>query len=53
VLGIYIIIKKITVVLGLKNWVVTPSVSIGYLICQKAYKLFDLLTKKIFTSRDV
>ncbi|KAI9181123.1 hypothetical protein LWI28_011688 [Acer negundo] len=30
-----------------------PSVFIGYPIGQKAYKLFDLSTKKIFTSRDV
>ncbi|KAL5767159.1 hypothetical protein ACOSQ2_013942 [Xanthoceras sorbifolium] len=30
-----------------------PSIFIGYPIGQKAYKLFDLLTKNIFTSRDV
>ncbi|WJZ95109.1 hypothetical protein VitviT2T_013901 [Vitis vinifera] len=30
-----------------------PSIFIGYLVGQKAYKLFDLSTKKVFTSRDV
>ncbi|KAI9194591.1 hypothetical protein LWI28_007414 [Acer negundo] len=30
-----------------------PSVFVGYHIGQKAYKLFDLSTKKIFTSHDV
>ncbi|KAI9180399.1 hypothetical protein LWI28_004458 [Acer negundo] len=30
-----------------------PSIFIGYPIGQKAYKLFDLSTKKVFTSRDV
>ncbi|KAI9195862.1 hypothetical protein LWI28_018837 [Acer negundo] len=30
-----------------------PTIFIGYLIGQKAYKLFDLSTKKVFTSRDV
>ena len=30
-----------------------PSIFIGYPIAQKGYKLFNLSTKKIFTSRDV
>eukprot|EP00261_Vitis_vinifera_P033501 XP_019074744.1 PREDICTED: uncharacterized protein LOC100253049 isoform X2 [Vitis vinifera] len=30
-----------------------PSIFIGYPVGQKAYKLFDLSTKKVFTSRDV
>jgi hypothetical protein len=30
-----------------------PSIFIGYPLGQKAYKLFDLSTKKVFTSRDV
>ncbi|KAL6334539.1 hypothetical protein AAG906_018039 [Vitis piasezkii] len=30
-----------------------PSIFIGYPAGQKAYKLFDLSTKKVFTSRDV
>ncbi|KAI9200725.1 hypothetical protein LWI28_012359 [Acer negundo] len=30
-----------------------PTIFIGYPIGQKAYKLFDLSTKKVFTSRDV
>ena len=30
-----------------------PSIFIGYPIGQKAYKLFDISSKKIFTSRDV
>jgi hypothetical protein len=30
-----------------------PSLFIGYPVGQKAYKLFDLSTSKIFTSRDV
>jgi hypothetical protein len=30
-----------------------PSIFIGYPVGQKAYKLFDLSNKKIFTSRDV
>ncbi|KAI9197977.1 hypothetical protein LWI28_007873 [Acer negundo] len=30
-----------------------PTIFIGYLIGQKAYKLFYLSTKKVFTSRDV
>lgn len=30
-----------------------PSIFLGYFVGQKAYKLFDLSTKKIFTSRDV
>ncbi|KAI9173831.1 hypothetical protein LWI28_007225 [Acer negundo] len=35
------------------NYRSIPSVFVGYPIGQKAYKLFDLSTKKIFTSRDV
>ena len=30
-----------------------PSIFIGYPVVQKAYKLFDLSIKKVFTSRDV
>ncbi|KAI9195677.1 hypothetical protein LWI28_017144 [Acer negundo] len=30
-----------------------PSIFIGYPVGKKAYKLFDLSTKKVFTSRDV
>ena len=29
------------------------AIFVGYPTCQKAYKLFDLSTKKVFTSRDV
>ena len=30
-----------------------PSIFIGYPAGQKAYNLFDLSTKKVFTSQDV